>query len=232
VPDGPMPVAGGRNGQPGGFGLGGGGAGFIPQGLAGAPGISGGAAKPVTEFAKDLKQKQGGDLGKARGALEEERLTLDSAKGENSAARRMSEVAQEKKQAYDRARELFSKRDKDGVQSGKLGVDLSIQTNNLRNQSRLEAAASRNVANRNVIELGGVWIDEGFDAKMPVLAIKAQSDAYFRLLELQPQLKEVLRLGNHLVWVTPSKTALVIDTTEGKEKLSDEEISKLFIPTK
>jgi hypothetical protein len=34
------------------------------------------------------------------------------------------------------------------------------------------------------------------------------------------------------VWVTPSGTALVIDTTDGAEKLSDEEIAKLFVAKK
>ena len=40
--------------------------------------------------------------------------------------------------------------------------------------------AVRSVCGRNCLEFGGVWIDEGFDAKMPTLAVKAQSDAYFR----------------------------------------------------
>ncbi len=54
----------------------------------------------------------------------------------------------------------------DGVQAGKLGVDLSVQMQNLRNQTRLEQTALRNVYGRNCLEVGGVWIDEGFDAKM------------------------------------------------------------------
>jgi Ca-activated chloride channel family protein len=45
-------------------------------------------------------------------------------------------------------------------------------------------------------------------------------------------MKDVYRLGNHLVWVTPSGTALVIDASDGKDKLSDEEINKLFVATK
>jgi Ca-activated chloride channel family protein len=77
-----------------------------------------------------------------------------------------------------------------------------------------------------------VWIDEKFQAKMPTLVVKALSEAYFRILELQPQMKDVYRLGNHLVWVTPSGTALVIDASDGKDKLSDEEINKLFVATK
>ena len=67
---------------------------------------------------------------------------------------------------------------------------------------------------------------------MPTLVVKAQSDVYFRILELQPTMKDVYRLGNHMVWVTPSGTALIIDTSEGKEKLSDEEINKLFVARK
>ena len=74
-----------------------------------------------------------------------------------------------------------------------------------------------------------MWIDEGFDPKMPVCSVKAQSDAYFRLLEKQPHLKDVFKLGNHLLWVTPNGTALVVDTSDGKDKLSDEEIDKLFV---
>ena len=46
---------------------------------------------------------------------------------------------------------------------------------------------------------------------------------------VNPEVKEVFRLGNHLVWVAPSGAALVIDTTDGKDKLSDAEIDKLFV---
>ena len=42
-------------------------------------------------------------------------------------------------------------------------------------------------------------------------------------------MKEVFKLGNHLVWITPNRTALVVDTNDGKEKLTDEEIDKLFV---
>ena len=79
------------------------------------------------------------------------------------------------------------------------------------------------------MEIGGVWIDEGFTPKTPTLVVKAQSDAYFKLLERKPDLKDVLRLGNHLVWISPSGTALVIDLAGGKEKLSDKDIDSLFV---
>ena len=63
---------------------------------------------------------------------------------------------------------------------------------------------------------------------MEVVTVKAQSNAYFKLLEKQPKMKEVFKLGNHLVWVTPNNTALVIDAGDGKEELTAEEIDKLF----
>jgi Ca-activated chloride channel family protein len=96
----------------------------------------------------------------------------------------------------------------------------------------LDQTASRLVFGRTLIELGGVWIDEGFDPKMPTLTIRAQSDAYFRILELQPRMTEVFRLGNHLVWVTPNGTALVIDTVTGEEKMTDEKIQQLYVAKK
>jgi Ca-activated chloride channel family protein len=63
---------------------------------------------------------------------------------------------------------------------------------------------------------------------MKTLTVRAQSAGYFRLLDRQPQVKDVFRLGNHVLWVTPSQTALVIDTSEGKDDLTDAEIDELF----
>ena len=81
---------------------------------------------------------------------------------------------------------------------------------------------------QTLLEVGGVWIDETFDGKAKTIAVKAQSAAYFRLLERQPTLRDVFRLGNHLVYVTPSGDALVIDTTDGVETLPDADIDRLF----
>ena len=39
----------------------------------------------------------------------------------------------------------------------------------------------------------------------------------------------VYRLGNDVVWVTPSGVALVIDCSNGKEDLEDKEIAELFV---
>ncbi len=115
------------------------------------------------------------------------------------------------------------------LQTGKLGVDLAVQLQELRQQYRLAQSSSRQAAGRVCVEVGGVWIDEGYDARMPSVVVKAQGKAYFRLLERHPEMKDVFRLGNRLVWMTPSRTALVIDAAGGKEDMTDEEIDRLFV---
>jgi Ca-activated chloride channel family protein len=257
VPDGPLPVAGGGPGGPavhflvpgmGGRGAGVGGGGFggwngangampAPAGLA-RPAPTGGpggvppasAPKPVSEFAKEVQGKDGG-LAQNRERFENKALeeATKQAKGE---VLRTLDDAKQKKEAYDKARDALARRSTSEVQAGQLGVDLSVQMNNLRNQARLEYRASRNVAGRNCIEIGGVWIDEKYDPKMPEVTVKAQSDAYFRILERHGEVKPVFQLGNHLVWVAPNGTALIVDASNGKEKLSDEEIDKLFVAKK
>jgi Ca-activated chloride channel family protein len=229
VPDAAVPVVAGPGGRSAnGLALGGfGGGSGMPAGLA--PPAPGGAPRRVVEFAKE-NQKKAGDLEANRDKLADRELAKadEKAGGEGKA---LGE-ARAKKAAYDLARSELRRGGKDGVQAGKLGVELSCQTANLRMQCQLDATALRCVQGRNCMELGGVWIDEGFDPKMPTLVVKAQSDAYFRMLERQPQVKDVFRLGNHLVWVAPNGTALVIDAGDGKEKLTDAEIDKLFVAKK
>jgi Ca-activated chloride channel homolog len=223
VPDGAIPVVGG--GGPRGKGE----AGGLPPVLL--PTTPGAKPESVEHLARRLQDKPG-DLERNRDKYADDELKRGS--GSGSADAKVLQEAKDKKDAYDKAREAFKGggggyRDS---QSGKLGVDLSIQTNNLRCQTRMEQTAYRNVNGRNCLEIGGVWIDEGFDQKMTTVTVKAQSDAYFRILEKQPKMKDVFRLANHIVWVTPNGTALIIDTSDGKEKLDDKEIEELFTAKK
>jgi Ca-activated chloride channel family protein len=254
VPDGPLPVvsAGGPGrpiefARPGqlqggsrglGMGLGGGFGGFSGPGYGARPAGAETTPTPkLIDYAKAAQEKPG-DLAANRAKLGEqlfERLERD-AKGEGindgHFYLRALKDAGEKKKVYDEARQAFTLRRADAVQAGKLGVDLSIDSNNLRNQSQLTLTALKQVAGRNCLEIGGAWIDEGFDPKMAVVIVKALSPAYFRILERQPQVKDLFKLGNHLVWVTPNGTALVVDTNDGKDKLSDAEIDTLFVAKK
>jgi Ca-activated chloride channel family protein len=126
----------------------------------------------------------------------------------------------------------LKKGDKGTVQEGKLAVDLSCEYGNLRCQTKLSQSPVQRMGTSNCVEVGGVWIDEAFDAKMPIVTVKAMSKAYFRMLELQPKVRDVLRLGNHLVWVTPSGTALVIDSGGGLEDMRDAAIERMFLTKK
>jgi Ca-activated chloride channel family protein len=249
VPDAPVPVAAGglpmgRGGMMmgGGGSFGGGLSGF--GAIAGRPTNAGAGSAPqsapvprLLSVAQALQEGKDG-LAEKRGLVEQEKLRELSREGDKNGKSlngyyfRAAQEAAAKKSVYDRARSALSLRRQDEVQAGELGVDLSIDAAKLRSQSRLTQTALRRVAGRDCLEIGGIWIDQGFQAKMPALVIKAMSDAYFRLLERQPQLKEVFQLGNHLVWVTPSGTALVIDMGDGKEKLSDSEIDALFVARK
>jgi Ca-activated chloride channel family protein len=123
-------------------------------------------------------------------------------------------------------REALARND---AHTGKLGVDFAVQLDNLRNQNQLDATAARKVAGRTCRQLGGAWVDEGFDAKMKAVTVKALSKAYFRMLERQPKIKEVFQLGSRVVWVTPSGAALVIDPNGGQETMSDAAIDRLFV---
>lgn len=135
-------------------------------------------------------------------------------------------------QNYEQARMWYGNGQYKDAQVGKVGVDVAVCANNLRTQDRLTLTANRLACGRNCLELGGLWIDDGYTADMKMVVVKAQSDAYFRILEKHPEMKDVFRLGNHLVFVTPSKTALIIDLNDGKDKLSDDEIAVLFTAKK
>lgn len=74
----------------------------------------------------------------------------------------------------------------------------------------------------------GVWVDERFERSATTVRIKAMGDGYFRLLERHPELKNILALGQRLVWTSPSGKALVIDR-DGQDKLTDEAIDRLFV---
>ncbi len=246
VPDAPVPVVrgegGGRlrkpfagiNGGPSGGGWQAGGGG-VPPALA--PAANNGTRLKVKEFARSAKGADG-SLEKRRERLEEDSFKKAAAKDDkgkgkaSGATSRALRAAREQKEAFDRARDALGRKQNKDVQTGKLGVDLSVQTFNYRNQVRLAQTAQRQANGRNCLEIGGVWIDEGYNAQMKTVAVKAQSAAYFRILQRQPKLKDVFKLGNHLVWVTPSGVALVIDTDDGKDTLTDKEIDGLFVAKK
>ena len=232
VPDGPMPVL-GRKGfdpksprgipqalAPGGAGMNGG-----MGGMFGMGGGVGGPAIKLEDFAKQLGGK--GGVGQNRLLQETDRLNEEAKRGDAKDKERVS-AAFDQQSSLQKAQQAFTRRELSSVQNGKLGVDFAVHNNALRFQNQTVRTASRNVQNRNVVEVGGVWIDDGFDAKMETVTIKAQSEAYFKILELRPEVKDIYALGNYVIWVTPSGKALVIDRGAGLETMSDADIDRLF----
>jgi len=244
VPDGPVPVVGRRTGAEAGggaklpdvrFDLG-----VDPTATpAGLKGDAKGTAPATVEAFLKKNAGKSGDPVRARyewAARELSKLTDDEAKGEGK--EKLSAYYQNLYQARDRfnaykdaEKELRGGR-LDRVQNGKLAVELSCDAQVLRTQNRVTQTAQRWLGNRNALEVGGVWIDEAYQADMKTVTVKAMSNAYFRILELQPEAKKVLSMGNHLVWVTPSRTALIIDASNGVDEMNDAAIRELFVAKK
>jgi len=229
VPDGALPVAGGKKGAMPNvqFNLGGGGG--PPQVLQNGP-----KGKPtsVTAFVK-MNQAKAGDGAANRGTWAEKELSkLPAGIAKNDKLLRQLQEARESYKANKDAKGKLRLGDLESVQAGSYGVQLSCDADRLRNCNQLTQSAQRWVGNRNCLEIGGVWIDETYEAKMKVVEVKAMSNAYFRMLERQPSVRKVFQMGNHLVWVTPSNTALVLDLSHGQEDMSDADIDRLFVAAK
>jgi Ca-activated chloride channel family protein len=193
-----------------------------PAGLQGGGG-KGGQMK-VNDFAKGIKD---GKIADKRVTVEQDRLK-ELAGGGPAPAAQAAREAQTQFENLEKARAAFDKKDLGSVQSGKLALDYGCYNNQLRNECQVCQTAVRKANARSCVEVGGVWVDDGFNAKMETVTVKAMSEAYFRMLERHPKMREVFCLGNHILWVTPSGKALVIDTTDGVSTMEDAAIDRLF----
>ena len=70
-----------------------------------------------------------------------------------------------------------------------------------------------------------VWTDTGLKDSMQRVRVRAYSAAYFRILELLPELREPLALGDRVI-VAGRSIAIEIEPT-GVETLTDRELSDL-----
>jgi Ca-activated chloride channel family protein len=223
VPDGPLPVVRRKGGEP-----------IdpakapVPQALA--PGFGGGTGGPalkLEEFArKNFDENKGVSVNRTH--QETERLNEKAKKGD-AKDQKEAKIALDTQKTLQSAERAFNARNLYHVQQGQVGVDFAIMNYNLRSQNQLSRTASRNVQNRNVVEIGGVWIDDGFNPKLETVTVKAQSEAYFKILERHPQVKDVYQLGNYVIWVTPSGKALIIDRGAGLEEMPNADIDRLFV---
>ena len=223
MPDAPLPVVATANRRPG--------AASQPAALtlAGA----GGRGARLEEFARQV-QGEGQGLGKNRADLQDavfEQAAQQEAGGSPAADQRLHDQiasARRLRGTLDLAQANYARGKFRANHVNALGVELAVSTNELKRTRQVQASAIKIVANRRCMELGGVWIDDGFRPEMPTLTVRAQGEAYFRMLARHPGLKDVFQLGNHVLWIAPNGTALVIEAERGQEQLSDREIDALF----
>jgi len=198
----------------------------------GSGGVGGPGVVPVGEFLKK-SQVKADEAEKARGQFLDQALAgvPKNASATTDDKTRGLQEAKQKIEQYRQANKDLASGNVYRVQNGKEGVEYAVDANCLRNQTQLTRNAQQRIGkDRNAIDVGGIWIDEGYNVSMKTVTVKAMSPAYFRILEKQPTMRDVFRLGNHLVWVSPSRTALVIDTNSGEEEMTDAAIASLFAP--
>jgi Ca-activated chloride channel family protein len=88
-------------------------------------------------------------------------------------------------------------------------------------------APTNRACSTNFRQMQNLWVDDRFEADQKTTVVKFASPAYFRILELKPELNDAFKMGSDLVLVTAPKQALVV-TSEGLETLEDEKIAALF----
>lgn len=90
----------------------------------------------------------------------------------------------------------------------------------LRDEARI-----RRLGNTTFVLQGGVWTDARVRKEAPVLKVKAFSDAYFKLIEMMPELREAFAFSERLIVAGRSMTIEL--AADGKEQLSDRDMDLL-----
>jgi Ca-activated chloride channel family protein len=83
----------------------------------------------------------------------------------------------------------------------------------------------RRVGNVTFVLRDSVWTDVRYKNSGPVLRVKAFSDAYFKLLELQPDLRDAFTVGERAI-ISGRNMAIEL-TPIGEERLSDKDLAML-----
>ena len=112
--------------------------------------------------------------------------------------------------------------------SGKEAVDLAQGLAELKTAAQADtSAAPRTIVGRTFRKVGDAWVDQGFTPKMPPSRLRVLGKAYFRLLASHPELRSIFALGNRITWVSPSGTAVIIDS-QGQDDADQASLDRLF----
>jgi Ca-activated chloride channel homolog len=88
-----------------------------------------------------------------------------------------------------------------------------------------EDANVRHVGNLTFVLRDSVWTDVRYKSTGPVLRVKPFSDGYFKLLELQPDLRDAFSIGERAI--IAGRSMAIELTPTGEERLSDKDLALL-----
>ncbi|MFT6627066.1 MAG: Ca-activated chloride channel family protein [Flavobacteriales bacterium] len=83
-------------------------------------------------------------------------------------------------------------------ESGQEAVERSIARREQAQQSQVRDTRTRNIAGRSFASASGVWVESGLENETPDRTITAMSGQYFTLLRDNPELADVLSLGERV----------------------------------
>lgn len=115
------------------------------------------------------------------------------------------------------------------LNSGEEAVDTAQALSQLKLADQDMVGDVRTIGEKTFVNYAGIWVDHAYDAEKhkDLFSIQYLSKAYFQLIEKDPRHKEILALGERVVWISPTGRAIAIDS-KGKETLTEKEFSNLF----
>jgi len=90
----------------------------------------------------------------------------------------------------------------------------------LRDEARV-----RRLGNTTFLLRDGVWTDAKFKKESPILRVKPFSDAYFKLIETMPELREAFSFSERLI--VSGKSMAIELTAQGREQLTESDLRQL-----
>ncbi|MCB9477869.1 MAG: VWA domain-containing protein [Deltaproteobacteria bacterium] len=115
-------------------------------------------------------------------------------------------------------------------ETGARAVDAARRVQQMKDEDRAEETLlSKTVDGRTfVLMMDGAYTDTRATGKEKILEIKAMSAAYFRLLELKPELGKFFALGGRVLVVTKDGYGIRVGDDRGRENVSDEELRRYW----
>ncbi len=150
---------------------------------------------------------------------------------ESYEAEEISEMAQreagEKKQiTFGYAGQLINTAD--GWEGVKMSKKASYMKDSSSEYQIARNAATRNINRRNFYKIGETWVDSEYKEEMTKIRVRYGSEAYFKLLELKPELKDYLALGTNLILTVNGNAIFIEDVEKMEDEVKISELEKLL----